>query len=149
MARGSKSPSYPWGTTPPRARLRAVSAKAAKALADARSPEFGRIGPRVIVSVQASRPLVAALQHLADAGLRATDSDEQPLPSEIVRDGAQRVDRAVNDLAASSALTLSERYAAFSEAVTALCDLSSECLRRGIARPPEEPADDGWAAFGC
>lgn len=147
MSRASKGASYPWGSTTPRERLRTTSTKATKALDDAKSPGFGRVSPRVTASVQASLPLVEAMQHLAQAGLRTIDSNEQPLPCDAVRDAAERVNQAVRKLADSSALTLSERYRDFSEAVTALSGLASECSRRGVARPPEAPADDGWSAF--
>ena len=147
MAPAAKVRQYPWGTIPPRQRLSHVSEKATKALDHAKAPGFGQVASHVTVSVQASRPLVEILQYLAGSGLRATSSEEKPLPCDAVNDAVQQVNQAVSELASSSVLTLSERYAAFAESVTALAALGAEASRRGVARPVAKSVEDGWATF--
>ena len=146
MASVRRRTAYPWGTTPPRQRLRVVRDKAGGALEDAGSPGFGEVTLRVSAAVQATRPLVDALRYLSGAGLRSSPGCE-PFAGDDVRVSLDRVNRSVNDLAAASVLELSDRYREFSEAVTALLAVADEALRRGIARPSEDRADDGWTVF--
>ena len=99
---------YPWGAVAPRGRLRVVCARVAQALDDAKSPGFGQVSARVSTAVQATRPLVDALRYLSETGLRP-NSGVDFLPAQEVLAAVDVADRAVNDLAAVSALELSER----------------------------------------
>ena len=146
MASAQRRVRYPWGTMAPRQRLRLVCAGARKALDNAKSPGFGQVSGWVSGAVKATRPLVDAMQYLSGVGLRPS-TDGEPLAADEVRAAVDRVDRSVSDLAAVSVLELSDRYRAFSEAVGALLAIADESLRRGIAGPLEDRADDGWAVF--
>ena len=146
MAPAEKRTRYPWGTLAPRQRLRLVCANARKALDNAKSPGFGQVSGSVSGAVKATRPLVDAMQYLSGAGLRSS-ADGEPLAADEVRAAADRVDCSVSDLAAASVLELSDRYRAFSEAVTALLDIADVSSHRGIARSLDDRADDGWATF--
>lgn len=148
MADSERRSRYPWGTTTPRPRLRAVCAGVRVALDDAKSPGFGPHASRVTRVVQATVPLVEAMRHLSGAGLRpAATADAKPIDAADVRAAVDRVDGSVNDLAAASVFDLSERYRAFCDAVEALLTVADDSVRWGIARPPEARAGDGWAVF--
>ena len=139
---------YPWGTVPPRQRLAVVSAKVHKALEEARTGGFRDIAGHVAASVRASRALVDAMDHLAQAGLRSTDARMQPVSPDRVHDALRKVRHAVSELAASSALTLSERYQGFCDAVGGLAELAAECERCGVVRPAQDRTSGGWDVFG-
>ena len=138
--------SYPWGAMAPRQRLRVVCAGVRKALDSAKSPGFGQVSGCVSGAVLSTRPLVVAMRYLSGSGLRS-GAEGEPLAADEVREAVDVVDRSVSDLAAASVFEISDRYRAFSEAVTALLDVADESLRRGIARPLDDRGDDGWAAF--
>ena len=137
---------YPWGAVAPRERLRVVCSRLARALDDAKSPGFGQVSARVSAVVQATRPLVDALRYLSQNGLRP-GSGAEPLPARELLEAVDLADRAVSDLAAASALELSEHYRSFSEAVDALLALGEQCRHRGVAAAAIERARDGWTVF--
>ena len=146
MASARSRVRYPWGTTPPRQRLRSVCASARKALDNAKSPGFRHLSGRISGAVKVTRPLLAAMQYLSRAGLRP-NTEGQPLASDEVRVALDRVELTISDLAAASVFELSDRYRSFSEAVNALLDVAEQSLRGGIHRPLNGPTDVDWAAF--
>ena len=81
MASARSRVRYPWGTTPPRQRLRSVCATARKALDNAKSPGFRHLSGRISGAVKATRPLLAAMQYLSRAGLRP-NTEGEPLASD-------------------------------------------------------------------
>ena len=146
MVSPDRRASYPWGGVAPRQHLRDVCARVTRALDDAKSPGFGQVSARVSTAVQATRPLVDAFRHLSQKGLRPSTGAASLAAAEVL-DAVDAVDRAVNDLAAVSAVELSERYRTFSEAAGALLAVAEQCKRQGIVSPAAESAPDGWSVF--
>ena len=147
MAAAKRRTTYPWGTVQPRVRLRETSQRLRKALDTVGEGGFESLPGRVKAVVGAARPLVDTLDHLSRRGLRSAEGNTPVAEAEVLT-VVQATHAAVAELAAATVLTLSERYAAVSDALAALLDISDQVLNRGIAASTLGSNSDPWKTFG-
>ena len=151
MPSSSKATQYPWGTVPPRERLRMLSEKVRSAMEAAGQSGFTAIPERVKAVVHASHLLVETMEHLGRAGLRPSTrkgaSSELPLTSDAVLTSVASANERLAALVSSTIHDASERYGAFAEACEALLELADRTIQCGIAGGGSVPSGDPWNAF--
>ena len=136
----------PWGRETPGTRLRSTAARAREGLREVDAPGFGDIDARVRRVVTESRALLETLEYIADSGFRGRAS-ETSVPADEVKAVTGAMRDALLALAEASAVTLSERYAAFAGALDAVLALADAAQSRGIEGSGEASRNDPWKAF--
>ena len=141
---------YPWGTETPGPRLRASCARARTGLEQVNAHgNHHDIAQRIDAAVQALRPLVETMDHVARSGLRVRGSNRNAISGETVSDAVGAVRETLVAMSASTAATLSGHYEAFRAAVESLIGLAETGIEHGIAGTGEAEPQDLWHAYGA